>query len=86
MAESDTLTIRLPAATKKQLDALATRTNRSKSFLAGEAISAYVARETEIVAGIERGLADMKQGRVVPHTEAMARLRKTVAAVRYGKK
>ncbi len=85
MPESDTLTIRLPAATKKQLSKLAARTNRTKSWLAGEAISAYVARETEIVSGIERGLADMKQGRVVPHTDAMARLMASVATVKPGK-
>lgn len=84
-SETDTLTIRLPAATKEQLGKLAVRVNRTKSYLAGEAIAAYVARESEIVAGIERGLADMKHGRVVPHAEAMARLRKTVSAVKSGK-
>ena len=86
MADSDTLTIRLPAAMKKQLGKLAERVHRTKSYLVGEAISAYVARETEIVAGIERGLADMKQSRVVPHAEAMARLRKSVAAVKANRK
>ena len=86
MPESDTLTIRLPAATKKQLSKLAARTNRTKSWLAGEAISAYVARETEIVSGIERGLAEMKQGKVVPHADAMARLRASVATVKKNQK
>ena len=86
MPESDTLTIRLPAATKKQLSKLAARTNRTKSWLAGEAISAYVARETEIVSRIERGLAEMKQGKVVPHADAMARLRASVATVKKNQK
>ena len=80
MPDSDTLTIRLPAATKKQLGKLAARVNRTKSYLAGEAISTYLARELEIVSGIESGLADMKQDRVVPHAEAMARLRTSAAA------
>jgi predicted transcriptional regulator len=79
MSESDTLTIRLPAATKKQLGKLADRTSRTKSYLAGEAISAYVARELAIVSAIERGISDMKRGRVVPHVEAMAKLRASVA-------
>ena len=82
--ESDTLTVRLPAATKKHLGKLAAYTKRTKSWLAGEAIAAYVARETEIVAGIERGLADMKQERVVLHADAMARLR-AAAMVEQGK-
>ncbi len=86
MPESDTLTIRLPAATKKQLSKLAARTNRTKSWLAGEAITTYVARETEIVSGIERGLAEMKQGKVVPHADAMARLRASVATVKKNQK
>ena len=82
MPPSDTLTIRLPAETKKQLGKLAARVNRTNSYLAGEAIAMYVARELEIVGGIERGLADMNEGRVVSHADAMARLRKTVAAAK----
>ena len=31
--------------------------------------------EAEIVASIERGLADVAAGRTVPHNEAMARIR-----------
>lgn len=34
--------------------------------------------EAEIVAGIERGLADMAAGRTVPHDEAMAEVRATI--------
>jgi predicted transcriptional regulator len=85
MPASETLTIRLPAATKKRLGELAARTRRTKSFLAGEAISAYLARETAIVAGIERGIEDMKKNRTVPHAEAMTRLRATAAAKRRSK-
>lgn len=86
MSDSETLTIRLPAGTKKQLGSLAARTQRTKSFLAGEAISAYVAREMEIVAGIERGIDDMRRGRMVPHAAAMERLRKSVSATKPAKK
>ncbi len=80
MSESETLTVRLASATKDRLGQLATQTNRTKSFLAAEAIAAYVDREMEIVSGIERGLADMKVGRVVSHGDAMKQLRKTVTA------
>ena len=86
MPDSDTLTIRLPAETKKQLGQLAARVNRTNSYLAGEAIAMYVARELDIVAGIERGLTDMNEGRVVSHADAMARLRQTVTSAKSDRK
>ena len=66
------MTIRLTSETKAELGLLANATRRSKSFLAAEAVAAYVARERGIIEGIERGLADMKAGRTIPHDEAMA--------------
>ena len=80
MSESETLTVRLASSIKNKLGQLAAQTNRTKSYLAAEAIHAYVERELEIVSGIERGLADMKSAKVVTHADAMARLRKTVKA------
>ena len=50
---------------------LAATTRRSKSFLAAEAVAAYVARERAIIEGIQRGLADMKAGSTISHDEAM---------------
>lgn len=75
---STTLTVRLPRELKARLGKLAERTHRTKSFLAGEAIGSYVERELEIVAGIERGLDDMKAGRVVPHEDVMADIDSTI--------
>lgn len=69
---STTMSIRLSSDIKAQLGLLATATRRSKSFLAAEEVAAYVAREQVIIGGIERGLADMKAGRMVPHDTAMA--------------
>lgn len=74
MSESTTMTIRVSPELKAQLGQLATATQRSKSFLAAEAVSAYVKRETEIIKGIERGMADIEAGRVIPHDEAMTEL------------
>ena len=75
---STTLTVRLTPELKARLGKLAERTQRSKSFLAGEAIGNYVERELEIVAGIERGLDDIKAGRVVPHEDVMADIDATI--------
>jgi len=69
---STTMTIRLSSETKAELSLLANVTRRSKSFLAAEAVAAYVARERSIIDGIERGLADMNAGRTILHDEAMA--------------
>ncbi len=75
---STTLTVRLPPELKDRLGKLAERTRRTKSFLAGEAIAGYVARELEIVAGIERGLDDMKAGHVVSHEDVTADIDTTI--------
>jgi predicted transcriptional regulator len=69
---STTMTIRLSSETKAELGLLANATRRSKSFLAAEAVAAYVARERGIIEGIERGRADMNAGQTIPHDEAMA--------------
>lgn len=85
MSGSTTLTVRLSQQTKKQLGRLAAHTRRTRSYLAGEAITNFVERELAIVEGIKRGLDDMHAGRVVPHKTAMRRLRTTVRRVAKGK-
>ncbi|ESZ18003.1 CopG family transcriptional regulator [Mesorhizobium sp. L48C026A00] len=74
MTASATMTIRVSSETKLKLERIAADTRRSKSFLAAEAISAYVDRELEIIEGIKRGMADAAAGRVVPHDEAMTEI------------
>jgi predicted transcriptional regulator len=66
------MTIRVSPDVKAKLDRIAADTRRSRSFLAGEAVAAYVDRELEIIEGIKRGLVDAKAGRIVPQDEAMA--------------
>jgi len=82
MTTSATMTIRVSTDIKEKLERLAHNTRRSRSFLAAEAVAAYVERELEIVDGIRRGLADVEAGRVVPHEEAAAQLRAVVDAAR----
>ncbi len=80
MATSTTMTIRLDPQVKEKLGRLAQDTKRSRSFLAGEAVGAYVDRELAIIDGIQRGLADMEAGRVVPHEDAVAELQTVIDA------
>ena len=79
MSTSTTLTVRLSPELKERLGELAERTRRTRSVLAGEAIADYVDRELAIIEGVQRGLEDVRAGRVVPHEEAMRRLRATAA-------
>lgn len=75
---STTLTVRLSPELKARLGKLAEQTQRTKSFLAGEAIGGYVERELEIIAGIERGLDDMEAGGGIPHEDVMADIGATI--------
>lgn len=74
MTASTTMTIRVSSETRLKLERIAADTRRSKSFLAAEAVSAYVDRQLDIIEGIKRGMADAAPGHVVPHDEAMAEI------------
>ncbi|AEG55895.1 ribbon-helix-helix protein, CopG family (plasmid) [Sinorhizobium meliloti WSM1022] len=85
MPVSTTMTIRVSPELKKKLDRIASATSRSRSFLAGEAVAAYVDRELEIIDGIKRGMADAEAGRLVPHEEAMAEIFDVIRKAETGK-
>jgi predicted transcriptional regulator len=70
-----TLSVRLHTETKKQLEALAKRARRSKSFLAAEAIAAFVEAESWQLDEIHAGLKDLDQGRAVAHADVSKWLR-----------
>ena len=85
MSTSATMTIRIATDTKRKLERLAADTRRSKSFLAAEAVSAYVERELAIIDGVQRGLADVEAGRVIPHDAAMAEVQAVIDAAKSSK-
>jgi RHH-type rel operon transcriptional repressor/antitoxin RelB len=70
-----TLSVRITADTKKQLETLARRARRSKSFLAAEAIAAFVDAESWQLDEIQAGVTELDAGRGVPHKEVSAWLR-----------
>jgi len=78
MTSSTTLTVRLTTETKDQLGRLAAGARRTKSFLAAEAIEAYVKQQLEIVEGIQLGLDDVRAGRLVPHEQAMQQVQDVI--------
>ena len=62
------MTVRLPPEVGEKLEALARGTKRSKAYLAGQAIAAFVERNGWQVARIEAALEEVGSGRPgVPH-------------------
>jgi predicted transcriptional regulator len=73
MPESTTMTVRLDRTVKENLDKLAESTGRSRSFLAAEAIAAYVELHRWQVEGIKEALRKADQGGpFIPHDEVEA--------------
>jgi predicted transcriptional regulator len=64
---TETLSIRIDADTKKRLDALSKRAKRSKSFLAAEAIAAYVESEEGQLGELQAGIAELDSGQEIGH-------------------
>jgi predicted transcriptional regulator len=77
-----TFTVRIPSEIRQLLDVLSISINRSKNYLAREAITRYVQSESEIIEGIKEGMKDARVGRVVPHADVMKQMRKTIANAR----
>ena len=72
---STTLSVRIDVDTKKRLEALAKRARRSKSFLAAEAIAAFVEAESWQLDEIQTGIKELDEGRGVPHKDVANWLR-----------
>ena len=72
MGDSTTLTIRVDRSVKERLEAIAQRTRRSKSFLAGEAIAEYLAVQEWQIEGIRKALQSLDEGRSVAHDDVAA--------------
>ncbi|WP_031497580.1 CopG family ribbon-helix-helix protein [Bryobacter aggregatus] len=64
---TETLSIRIDSAIKQRLDALAKRSNRSKSFLAAEAIAAYVESEEWQLGELNTGIAELDARQSISH-------------------
>ena len=70
-----TLSVRIDTDTKKRLEALAKRARRSKSFLAAEAIAAFVEAESWQLDEIQAGLKELDEGDGVAHQDVAKWLR-----------
>jgi predicted transcriptional regulator len=64
---TETLSIRIDTGTKRRLEALSRQSKRSKSFLAAEAIAAYVEVEEWQLGEIRSAIDELDAGQGVSH-------------------
>ena len=69
-ADTTVITTRIDAALRERLEALARTTKRSKSFLAAEAIAAYVELNEWQIGEITAGLAELDSGEALSEKQA----------------
>jgi predicted transcriptional regulator len=72
---TEILSVRVDASVKKRLEALAKHARRSKSFLAAEAIAAYVQAEEWQLGEVQQGLKELDAGQTVSHERVSTWLR-----------
>jgi predicted transcriptional regulator len=65
VADTTVVTARIDVGLKARLEALSRATKRSKSYLAAEAIAAYVEFNEWQIAEIEAGIAELDRGEVL---------------------
>jgi predicted transcriptional regulator len=76
MAGSSVLTLRLDSKLKEQLDLLSEATNRSRSFVAAEAIREYVALNNWQIGETVRAVAEADRGDFADEKDVRRTLKK----------
>lgn len=77
--ESSVLTLRVSAKTKSQLEKLAAATNRSKSFLASEALERYLELEAWLIKEIKQALKEADSGEFASDKDLAKAIKKYVS-------
>ena len=76
MADTTLISVRVPKALARRLARLAESTDRSMSYVAGQAIEEFVLLEEWQVKAIKEGIADADRGDLHPHDAALRKLAK----------
>jgi predicted transcriptional regulator len=82
MPESSVLTLRLDAKLKNKLDRLSKSMNRSRSFVASQAIQAYVSVNEWQINEIKKGLAEADAGDFATDEEMQRTIRRLTRRAR----
>lgn len=67
MSETTLISVRVPKETAEKLSTLAQATDRSKSYLAAQAIEEYLLAQEWQIKAVQEGLQDVAAGRTVSH-------------------
>lgn len=76
MADTALISVRVPKDVAKRLADLANATDRSKSYVAGQAIEEFLTLQEWQVKAIRQGVAEANAGKLVPHADAVKRLKR----------
>lgn len=76
VSNSALISVRVENDLAKRLERLAKATDRSKSYLAAQAIEEFVALQEWQVQAIQEGIAAAKRGEVVSHDKAATELKR----------
>ncbi|MGA9527822.1 MAG: CopG family ribbon-helix-helix protein [Terriglobales bacterium] len=82
MAESTVLTLRLDAKLKSRLDRLSKSMNRSRSFVAAQAIQEFVSVNEWQVSEIKKGLLEADAGKFATDEEVQKTIRRLTRRAR----
>jgi RHH-type transcriptional regulator, rel operon repressor / antitoxin RelB len=82
MPESSVLTLRLDAKLRSQLDRLSKSMNRSRSFVAAQAIQEYVSVNEWQINEIKKGLAEADEGDFATDEEMQQTIRRLTRRAR----
>jgi predicted transcriptional regulator len=74
MAAKPILNVRLAPETLRKLDAVAAATRRTRSFIANEALEAWINREIELIEELQLALEEGRAGKGIPHDKAMRQI------------
>ncbi|HET7922067.1 MAG TPA: CopG family ribbon-helix-helix protein [Gammaproteobacteria bacterium] len=76
MAATTLISVRVPKDVAKRLANLADATDRSKSYIAGQAIEEFLTLQEWQIKAIREGMAEADAGKLLPHSEAVNRLKR----------
>lgn len=88
MAAKPILNVRLAPETLRKLDIVAAATRRTRSFIANEALQAWIEREIELIEDLQIALEEGRAGKGIPHDKAMRQIDMAIerAAKRNGRR
>jgi RHH-type transcriptional regulator, rel operon repressor / antitoxin RelB len=69
MSETKLITVRIPSEVAQKLDALAVSTDRSKSYLAAQAIEEYIETQEWQIKSIKEGIESAEAGEILEHSK-----------------